>query len=39
MFEGEYLNGVFNGNGKLYYPDGSLKYGGEYLNGEKKSTR
>ena len=33
-FEGEYLNGEKNGEGKEYKYDG-LKYKGEYLNGEK----
>ena len=33
-YEGEFLNGLYNGNGKEYYPDtGYLKYEGKFLNG------
>ena len=35
IFEGEYLNGKRNGEGKEYYDDGKLKYEGEYLNGKR----
>ena len=34
-FEGEYLNGKKNGNGKEYYLNGELKFEGEYLNEER----
>ena len=34
VFEGEYLNGERNGNGKEYY-DNKLVFEGEYLNGER----
>ena len=34
-FEGEYLNGERNGNGKEYYNDGNIKFEGEYFNGKK----
>ena len=34
-FEGEYLNGKKNGNGKEYYLNGNIKFEGEYLNGKK----
>ena len=36
LFEGEYLNGERNGNGKEFYDDGKLKFEGEYLNGKRK---
>ena len=29
-FEGEYLNGLLNGRGKVYYGNGILKYEGEW---------
>jgi len=35
VFEGEYLNGKKNGNGKELYDNGILKFEGRYLNGEK----
>ena len=35
LFEGNYLNGKKNGNGKEYYENGKLKFEGEYLNGKK----
>ena len=36
IFEGEYLNGEKNGNGKEYdYNSGKLRFEGKYLNGEK----
>ena len=35
LFEGEYLKGERNGEGKEYYYDGNLKFEGEYLCGEK----
>ena len=35
MFEGEYLNGEKNGNGKEYNYDGKLIFEGEYLYGYK----
>ena len=34
-YEGEYLNGKKNGNGKEYNYDGRLMFEGEYLNGRK----
>ena len=34
-FEGEYLNGRKNGNGKEYNVKGNLQFKGEYLNGKK----
>ena len=34
-FEGEYLNGNWNGKGKEYYDD-KLVFEGEYLNGNRK---
>ena len=36
IFEGEYLNGHRNGEGKEYfYFDSKLKFEGEYLNGQR----
>ena len=35
IFEGEYTNGIKNGNGKEYYDNGVVKFEGEYLNGIK----
>ena len=35
IFEGEYLNGKRNGNGKEYNYDGELAFEGEYLNGQR----
>ena len=35
IFEGEYLNGLRNGNGKEFYSNGRLKFEGEYLNGKR----
>ena len=32
LYEGDYKNGIRNGNGTFYYPDGS-KYVGEFVNG------
>ena len=32
LYEGEYLNGKRNGKGKQYYPNGNLKFEGEFLN-------
>ena len=32
LYEGDYKNGIRNGNGTFYYPDGS-KYEGEFVNG------
>ena len=35
-FEGDYLNGEWNGKGKEYnYDDGKLEFEGEYLNNWK----
>jgi len=34
-FEGEYLNGEKNGNGKEYNYNGKLVFEGEYINGKK----
>ena len=34
VFEGEYLNGKRNGEGKEYYSNGSIKFKGEYLHGK-----
>ena len=36
IFEGEYLNGKWNGKVKEYYNNGKLKFEGEYLNGKGK---
>jgi len=35
IFEGEYLNGKRNGNGKEYYSNSNIKFEGEYLRGLK----
>ena len=36
VFEGEYLNGEKNGEGKEYYSlDGNLKFEGEYFKGKR----
>ena len=35
IFEGEYTNGIRNGNGKEYFDNGVVKFEGEYLNGTK----
>ena len=35
IFEGEYLNGYPNGEGKEYYKNGKLKFEGNYLNGNR----
>ena len=35
IFEGEYLNGKRNGQGKEYYDNGNIKFKGEYLNGKR----
>ena len=35
MFEGEYLNGKRNGQGKEYSKDGKLGFEGEFLYGYK----
>jgi len=35
LFEGEYLNGMRNGQGKEYDEDGYLKFEGEYKNGKQ----
>jgi len=37
MFEGEYLNGERNGEGKEYDYNGNLIYDGQYLNGKRKN--
>ena len=34
LYEGEFLNGKRNGQGKLYGDDGKLIYKGEFLNGK-----
>ena len=34
-FEGEYIGGKRNGEGKEFYLNGALKYEGKYVNGEK----
>ncbi len=34
-FEGKYLNGERNGEGKEYYQKGNLKFEGDYLEGER----
>ena len=31
-YEGDLINGIRNGKGKLYYEDGSIKYEGEFKN-------
>ena len=36
IFEGEYLNGERNGEGKEYYSNRKLEFEGEYLNGERQ---
>ena len=33
-YDGEFLNGEYNGKGILYYENGEKKYDGEFLNGE-----
>ena len=35
VYEGEYLEGIKNGKGKVYNIDGKLKYEGEFVNGKK----
>ena len=35
IFEGEFLNGKRNGEGKEYYKDGKLKFEGKYLYGDR----
>ena len=35
MYEGEYLNGEKNGQGKEYDKSGNLEFEGQYLNGKK----
>ena len=35
IFEGDYLNGKKNGNGKEFYLNGDIKFEGEYLNGRR----
>ena len=35
LFDGNYLNGQKNGDGKEYNHDGELLFEGKYLNGEK----
>ena len=35
MFEGEYLNGKRNKEGKEFYENGKIKFEGQYLNGER----
>jgi len=35
LFEGVYLNGKRNGNGKEYYYNNKLKFEGEYVDGER----
>ena len=35
IFEGEYLKGKRNGNGKEYYENGTKKFEGEYANGKR----
>ena len=37
MYEGEFLNGKFNGKGKYSYPDGQI-YEGDYVNGVKEGN-
>ncbi len=34
IYEGEFINGEFEGMGKEYFPDGDLKYQGEWLDDE-----
>ena len=34
-YDGEYLDGKWNGKGKEYFQNGKLKYNGEFLNGKK----
>ena len=34
-YEGKYVNGEKNGEGKEYFNNGSLKFKGEYLNGKR----
>ena len=38
-FEGKFLKGERNGNGKKYWYNDTLKFEGEYLNGKKKWKR
>jgi len=35
IFEGEYIEGKINGKVKEYYDDGTIKFEGEYLNGNR----
>ena len=35
IFEGEYMNGLKNGNGKEYNTNGNIIFEGKYLNGKK----
>ena len=39
IFEGEYLDGKRNGEGKEYYPNLNIKFEGKYLKGEKISGK
>ena len=38
-FDGQYLNGRRNGNGKEYNTKGELIYEGEYINGLRKKNK
>ena len=35
MFEGEYLNGKRDGDGKEFFNNGKLKFEGKYINGKE----
>ena len=39
LYEGEYLNGEWNGKGKEYGFDGKIKFEGEYLKGKRWSGK
>ena len=39
IYEGNYLNGERNGNGKEYYNNGKLKFEGVYLNGKRNEGK
>ena len=31
MYDGDFKNNVFDGNGKLFYKNGKIKYEGEFM--------
>ncbi len=34
-YNGEFLDGKWNGQGKEYYQNGKVKFSGKFLNGDK----